>query len=427
MADNRHETANSQSIMGKRIAKFRENLGWSQTSLAKAAGLHRNTLVNYELAKTDPGAMDLLKIARALGCGVTDLLRDEGGAGVMRFAFRAHASLKKNVQLISKASQLVRAYDEIEQITESELPVTLRKIPAPDGGHTLQSIRTAADQLRKQSTLADAGPENISGILEGLGVRVVFLAPELPGLEGLSAIHEDKPFVLLRDRQKEKKLVERTIFSAAHELGHLVLHPWLFQDADPHTQGNPAEGNQGEPDGNSSNSKLWEKEANTFAGHFLAPTGEIYRIWNEEKLGRLPLFDALLILKRVFQVSFHCLFHRVTEEKLCPPVTVQDFLYQVKARLGIQGKAKMEDLEPAPLPPDALNTTNRFSRLVHQAFVLEEIGVSKVAELFQLPLEEAKQITYNWMRPKYQELEPYNGSGQDQAQWLDDPTNGISA
>lgn len=418
MTTNHSALANPHPLIGQRIVKMREGLGWKRTELAKATGLHRNTLDNYEQGKTDPGAMDLLRIARALGCAVTDLLRDDGQGGAIRFAFRAHALLKRDIPLMSRASQLVRAYHEIEQITGAELPATMRKFPVPEGGHTLQSIRTMADMFRKQSDWADTSPANIAGILEGLGVRVVFLASDVCGLEGLSAIHGDKPFVLLRDRSREKKLVERTIFSAAHELGHLVLHPWLFQDAPPATQeDDAAQGAKG---------RLWEKEANTFAGHFLVPADELHQIWFGEKLGGLPLFDALLILKRVFPVSFHCLHHRVKEDNLRrPAVSVPVFLNQIKTRLGIHGKARMEDLEPAPLPPAFLNTTNRFSRLVYRAFVREEIGVGKVAELFQVPLEDAKKITARWMRPAVEELEQENGPAQDQADWLEDPVSGI--
>src|SRR5262249_36042722 len=130
--------------------------------------------------------------------------------------------------------------------------------------------------------------------------------------------------------------------------------------------------------------KRYELEANAFAGNFLVPSDDVVRIWKDEHLSRLSLFDALILLKRVFRVSFHCLYHRVTQLKLHPPIDRGAFTNEIKRRLGIAGPAAIEDLEPDPLKPDALYRTNRFSRLVRSAFLQNLIGVSKVAEMFQV-------------------------------------------
>ena len=73
----------------------------------------------------------------------------------------------------------------------------------------------------------------------------------------------------------------------------------------------------------------------------------------------------------------------------------------VKRLLGIRGRAKMEDLEPEPLAPDMLQRSTRFARLVYSAFIQEKIGVAKVAELFQVTVEEAKETTAAWMAPEH--------------------------
>jgi Zn-dependent peptidase ImmA (M78 family) len=220
--------------------------------------------------------------------------------------------------------------------------------------------------------------------LESLGVRTLFFQHDGKGLEGLSTIQGEMVLVLLRYRSN---LVERTIFSAAHELGHLVLHPQLFTNNSDDVEGD---------------SKLLEKEADKFAGNFLVPSDEVVRIWREERLDRLSLFNALLLLKRIFHVSFHCLYHRVTELGLTAPVDRPIFINQIKRQLGITGKAKMEELEPDPLEPEILYRTTRFSRLIRSAFLQELIGISKVAEMFQVTVDEAKEITSGWLRPRYE-------------------------
>ena len=226
----------------------------------------------------------------------------------------------------------------------------------------------------------------MASVLESLGVRCLFFDFEAAGLDGISALQDGMRLTLLKD---SKKNVERIIFSGAHELGHLVLHPQLFTFDD------------GEPLGD----RKFEDEANKFAGYFLVPSNELARIWRDERLDRLPLFHALLILKRVFHVSYWCLFYRVRDLGLVDCQYPQ-FIVHTKKHLGVTGKAKIEDLEPEPLRSSAIYRTTRFERLVRSAFIQELIGTAKVAELLQVPVEDAIEKTARWLKPK---REPRDG------------------
>lgn len=350
--------------------------------LAKQVGVSRNTVTNWESGKTEPSASELVRIADALGCRITDLLGAEIAAAPPRFAFRAHSPLRNDPTIIRTARKFLRAYDEIEEITGTRLCCQLRRFECDvDGPLSEREIESVADTLRETCGIHDRGPENIVSVLEGLGVRCLFFEHEGKGLDGISTIQDDMTLMLLRDR---KRNIERTIYSAAHELGHLVLHPHLFTEE-------PVE---------EDNTRDYERESNKFADFFLVPSDKLVRIWKEERLQRLPLFYALLSLKRVFHVSFACLFFRVTDLRLTPTADWAVFTNQIKAQLGITGKAKMEDLEPEPLPPEALYRSTRFGRLVRSAFLQDLIGVAKVAELFQVTVNRAKEITTEWLRPK---------------------------
>ena len=377
--------------VGNLIRKQREAMQMTVAQLASRVGVSRNTITNYEAGKTEPNASDLVRLSGALGCAVNDLL--SGGCASMapRFAFRAHAPLRKDPEIAVAARKYLRAYDEIEEIMDSRLPNRLRKFTTHQkGALSDEFIEMVAETLRHTSGLHDAGPENIVRVLEGLGVRTLFFGHDGKGLEGISTIQGDLKFIMLRNRRKEGKLIERTIFSAAHELGHLVLHPELFTsdnlDAEHDT-------------------KRYEKEADKFAGRFLVPTEELVRVWEEEGLGELRLFDALILLKRVFHVSFWCLLFRVVETGLHEEVDMACFIMEVKRRLRIEGTATKDQLEPDQLPPEVLYTTNRFGRLVRSAFLRELIGESKVAEMFQVPVDRAKEITTDWLRPEYELVE----------------------
>lgn len=371
--------------VGNRIRKQREAVQMTAAQLAERVGVSRNTILNYEADKTEPSASDLVRLATALGCAVSDLISGGAATEPPRFAFRAHAPLRKDPKVIVAARKYLRAYDEIEEITNSRLQIKLRKFdcdsdsPLPD-----RVIEMAADTLRQTSGLHDTGPENIASVLEGLGVRTLFFEHDAKGLEGLSTIQGDMPLVMLRNR---KRVVERSIFSAAHELGHLVLHPHLFTSDEQVEE---------------MDSKQVEREADKFAGNFLVPSDELVRVWKEERLNKLNLINALLLLKRVFHVSFHCLYRRVTDLELHPVVDRAILTNQIKQRLGIVGPATMEELEPDPLKPDVLYRTTRFNRLVRSAFLQDLIGVSKVAEMFQVTVDDAKEMTTDWLRPKHE-------------------------
>lgn len=373
--------------IGCLIKRQREALGMTVAQLAKRVEVSRNTITNYESNKTEPNASDLMRLCEALGCRFSDLLGGSSESPPPRFAFRAHAPLRGNPDIAISARRYLRAYADIETITDSRLPSRLSAYG--NGGDTPLTeveIDSAADTLRQRSGLHDNGPENILSVLEGLGVRTLFLEHDAKGLDGISTIQSDMMLVMLRDLP----VVERTIFSAAHELGHLYLHPYLFTSEASDTQAAV---------------KRYEREANRFAGSFLVPGDDLVRVWREERLQRHTLFDSLLLLKRVFHVSFGCLYQRVVQMRLHTPMPPAVFINDLKRRLGINRTAKMEELEPDPLDSHVLYRSNRFSRLVRSAFIQGLIGESRVAEMFQVPIEKAKDITAEWLKPSYAFIE----------------------
>jgi len=376
------QSTSASGNVGALIRTQREAVGMTIAQVAKQLGISRNTITNYESGKTEPTASDLVKLAQALGCSIRDLLAGaEEAMPPSRFAFRSHKKLREDPAIAVMARKYLKAYTEIEEITQAR--------PTGELGHwELNSdmppkkwIETVAAELRRNCKFLDSGPENIARTLESIGVRCLFFDKAIKGLDGLSVIQGKMRLILLQNR---KKGIERTIFSAAHELGHLVLHPDLFTQTEAETDSR----------------RDYEEEADLFAGCFLVPTDELICIWHEEHLGRLPIVDALLLLKRVFHVSFWCLLQRVSQIKLTQ-VERPMLVNQVKRHLGLalDEKAKMEDLEPELLPPDALYRSTRFERLVRSAFIQEKIGVAKVAELLQITVDEAKECTTDWLRP----------------------------
>lgn len=381
MAKLKKEKVVRTTQVGPAIRRQREAMAMTVAELASKIDVSRNTLTNYEAGKTEPTASDLVQLAEALGCSVSELLGVGKVTPPPRFAFRAHAPLRKDSTITVLARKFLRAYAEIEEITETRLCDRLRPfVCGTNGAMKDREIEAIAEDLRQNCGLHDCGPENIASVLENLGVRCLFFNFDSSGLDGISAIQGDVMLTMLKDSDCN---TERIIFSAAHELAHLVLHPFLFTESNDERD----------------EDRDYEKEANIFAGSFLVPSNELARIWREDRLSRLPLFHALLLLKRVFHVSYWALFYRVKALQLTQ-MEWPTFMNQTKAYMGITGKASIKDLEPEPIESRSLYRTTRFELLVRSAFIQELIGVAKVAEMLQISVEEAQEKTAKWLRPK---------------------------
>src|SRR5262245_61298286 len=95
--------------IGASIRRQREAMGMTVAQLAEAIGVSRNTLTNYESGKTEPTASDLVQLSDALGCPVSELLGIEKVTPPPRFAFRAHAPIRKDSSITVLARKFLRA------------------------------------------------------------------------------------------------------------------------------------------------------------------------------------------------------------------------------------------------------------------------------------------------------------------------------
>lgn len=123
---------------------------------------------------------------------------------------------------------------------------------------------------------------NMVHLLESRGVRVFSLVEECRDLDGLSLWHDSTPYVFLNTT----KPAARSRFSAAHELGHLLLHRAFG------------------PSGH----RTTEAEANRFASAFLMPRDNI--------IDSVPKDSTLKELEhhaRTWNVSVQALIYRMHE------------------------------------------------------------------------------------------------------------------
>jgi Zn-dependent peptidase ImmA (M78 family) len=233
-------------------------------------------------------------------------------------------------------------------------------------------IVKCAALCRKQLGLkATEAIRDICGLLEYAGVKVYPLSMASEGFFGLSiGESEGGPAVVVNIW--ERVGVERQIFSAAHELGHLILHEEAFDVS------------------KTEEDKKQEKEADSFAGHFLMPDEGFRKEWGDAA-GLHPV-DRVIKVKRMLRVSYKTVLHRLIENGLADDSIWKkfNFAFQQKFKRPLGHKEE-------PFPMERFDfAEDRFSGLVRKAVEGENISLSRGAEIFRVSINEMREIMNQW-------------------------------
>jgi Zn-dependent peptidase ImmA (M78 family)/DNA-binding XRE family transcriptional regulator len=373
----------ADNVIGENVVRIRTARAETQKGLAERAGLSRLALSRIERGEAVPRAANLNAIAKALRVPVKDLVTPVRRLESVRF--RARKRMRERAQVLAQVSSWLDDYCAIEEILEDKTEFSLRKWM----GSTAGGPRQRAEMVRKTLGIDNEPIRDICGLLEQSGVKVLRLARATDRFFGLSVGAVDGgPAIAINTW--EKISVERWIFSAAHELGHLLLHPHAYdRDA------------MDEP-------KEEEREADLFASYLLMPEHTFDREWRDA-CGH-SLYDRVIKVKRIFQVSYRAVLFRLVQKGLADQRIYARFQVQHKRRHGRtlkkadEPKALTESFfdasrasEPARLS-DADCLDDRLWRLVRLAVESHEITLNRGAEILGLSLPAMRQLTAEWAR-----------------------------
>ena len=371
----------AKNVIGTNVMRLRTSKGISQKALAERAQLSRLGLAKIERGQTLPRAATIRGLARALGVSTIELATPVRPLHTVRF--RARKRVREREQLLAEVSNWLDDYNFLEELLEDSPPFQLRGLrPRPQ-----LSPRAVAEKTRKDLKLDDQPIHDICGILERCGIKVFRLPRATDAFFGLSVKEDDGgPAVVINTW--ERISVERWIFSAAHELGHLLLHPGAYD----HRQ-------EEEPEEE-------EKQADEFASFFLMPHDLFEREWHDSR-GH-PLYERILKVKRIFHVSYKTVLIRLVQMGEAPKNVFQIFQVQHQRRFGKTLK-KVDEPQPLTenqfdakrgLEPDRLSDADclddRLRRLVRQAVESDEISLSRGAEILRIPLMDMRQLAAEW-------------------------------
>lgn len=371
----------TKNEIGSNVMRLRTSKGISQKALAARAQLSRLGLAKIERGQTLPRAATMRVLAHALGVSTVELATPVRPLHTVRF--RARKRVREREQLLAEVSNWLDDYSFLEELLEDSPSFQLRSLL------TSQPLgpRAVAEKARKTLKLDDQPIYDICGILERCGIKVLRLPRATDAFFGLSVKEDDGgPAVVINTW--ERISVERWIFSAAHELGHLLLHPGAYDYRE------------------QEECLMEESQADEFASYFLMPHTSFKQEWHDSR-GH-PLYQRILKVKRIFHVSYKTVLIRLVQMEEAPKNVFQIFQIQHQRRFG---KALKKVDEPQPLTENEFNEKrgleparlsdadcldDRLRRLVRRAVESDEISLSRGAEILRMSLMDMRLLAAEW-------------------------------
>jgi Zn-dependent peptidase ImmA (M78 family)/DNA-binding XRE family transcriptional regulator len=381
-------TALSANLLRIRLAQ-----GRTQAQVAESAGLSRVGYRAVESGDSIPGIGTLVQIAEALGVNVDVLVQPAETLRAVRF--RAKKRMVAREHLLLDVSLWLRSYSELEQLLDETRPSRFLELveplarQAPLQHRPVMAAAMARDAvgLRPQDTIRD-----ICGLLEDNGIKVYTPALASDGFFGLSVGSvSGGPAVVVNTW--ERISVERWIFTAAHELAHVLLHLPSF-DVE----------RSDELDGE-------ESEADVFASYFLMPEELFDKEWHEA--AGLGFVEAVLKLKRIFRVSWKSVVYRLASQPGAPKDLWARFYGEYRRRFGRSLRATEEPgglnrdeftAGPAPraLEPEQLSPSDfvedRLARLVRRAVQEKKISLARASEILRVDEATMRARSKSWIK-----------------------------
>lgn len=382
------------TTLSANLRRIRTARNLSQGDVADAAGLSRVGYRNIEGGVSAPRVDSLLKVAAALSVKLEDLFVPVRELRAVRF--RANRKMTTRGEILADVARWLDDYNELERLLDASLGFGFAKVRAKVARLVKGEARAkkAAGLAREAIGLPERETiRDICGLLEDHGVKVFTPKLASEGFFGLSVAEADGgPAVVVN--VWERLSVERWIFTAAHELGHLLLHLDAYDVA------------KSDEDPNQ------EKEADTFASYFLMPEalfdGEL-----AEARG-LPLVRLVFKLKRIFRVSWKSVLYRIASQS--PDGGKLWGRFQAEYR-GLTGRTLGKTDEPEALDADDFRTVapspriadepehlvegdfveDRLHRLVRRAIDEDQISMGRAAELLGLELERMRELANSWV------------------------------
>jgi len=285
--------------------------------------------------------------------------------------------MQNRENILAQVARWLDDFNYLEKVLDKRVRFSFKQVRAQC---SREHVVDAASLCRKKLGLKPSEPiHDICGLLEHAGVKVLSIPMASDGFFGLSVGEEDGgPAVVVN--VWERISVERRIFSAAHELAHLILHLDAFDVT------------------RTEEDKEEEHEADLFAGHFLLPDEGFRKEWNEAS--GLHWVDRVFKVKRIFRVSYKTVLFRLVEHGAVDNSVWMRFQHAYQQKFNRRLRFKEEPMAIESAEPFGLERfdffEDRFSRLTRDAVEKDKISLSRGAEMLGIGIEKMHDLMRNW-------------------------------
>lgn len=326
--------------LGKLLQQGRKKCGMTQADAANVINVARTTIVAIEKGERRLKPTELIKIARAYGLAVSDLVRPRPVVESFEVQFRAvyQRSEEQKAEIepfILHLEELCQNYLELEKIMDAPLP---QNYPAEYQVKNMP-IKSAAESIavseRQRLGLGDAPIPKLRDILEqDVGLRIFYLEMPQKYSEVYSYNEQVGGCMAINAKHPE----ERRRWSMAHGYLHFLAHR---QKPEFHY------------DGQYQRYPVSEQLAETFPKYFLMPTSGLLKRFSDmcRTHGKFTPTN-LFTLAHYYGVSVEALIYRLEEMELLPSGTWDKLrdrglkVRKVQQELGLEAIPQRMDMVP---------------------------------------------------------------------------------
>ena len=372
-----------KEIIGRNLKTAREIAGKSQEDFARDLDISRATLSAVENGHVAIDSAKLLRASKILGLPVMDFFKEREDE--VALLFRAAEEVVPKAEVRSRLQRFCEAYRELEEIVGVAdsvlLPPEYTYFPHLHSKPINFATQVALSE-RERLGLGLYDPiENIFKLLDGNGVRLLDLAVDQEGLYGLSGFSKQYGLCILVNT---RNTIERNIFTAAHEYGHLLMHRPFYKSVDLSEKMDRDED--------------LEMMADVFAANFLVPEVGLRDVW-AKNVGRKEIsLEDVVFLKRHFRVSTKVMVRRLRDIGMISEKESGEIL-------ALAYKAQPDDkVEYASLKSNNIDllsewkNVSRFLYLARKAAVSSLISLGKLGELLGKNVLEVRSLVQQWRK-----------------------------
>lgn len=335
-----------KNLFATRLSIARYRTGLSMSELAEKVNLSKQAISKYESGIMQPEIEVKSRLAEALSIDVNFFDAQYEPDNLLLHSLKHREKHRTDPSLLEQVKhQTVDALlklIELEVISDSKMVFhnPIADLPVDN----TKSAEKAAKILRKKWGLGEQPVRNVVLLFEEKGIKV-FTVNICTTFQGLSAYSGKIPVIVLNSAIEEKT---RLRFSAAHELGHLLLSiPDLIVDEN-----------------------LAERICDAFAGEFLFPTS--VAIIEFGSVRNLISLEELVSLKKKYGVSIQSLMNRARFSNIITDEIFSNWKFNYKDWIESSADLGKYNVDETP---------QRFNTLVFHCLLEDKITISKASKL----------------------------------------------